>query len=226
MTFWRWALVAGASFLLAVAVTVAGLVALRPVVSPGHGEPVPLLAPPYFTSAEVVEAERCDQWGAQPGKLVHPDLAGEEYYWSTPQQVCRLADSDGDPDQIALVIQGRADTLGIGTALDRSGAFRLLAGSCAEHPEAACISTWYVNDPTVDWQGLTEVTSATSRDVYINLAGIGGAPPPDRHDLAHVVCHEVLHGVGVSHHWSDFGCAGPNWGQTTPSEAEIAAAGR
>ena len=40
------------------------------------------------------------------------------------------------------------------------------------------------------------------------------------------LCHEVLHGVGVSHHWSDFGCAGPNWGQTTPSEAEIAAAGR
>lgn len=189
------------------------------------GPPVRTSAPKptSWSDPKLIKPDGCAQWGDQPGDLAETS-DGQHFTWATPHIVCRLTDRDADPSRVQVAIQGDVDVSSFTESLATGPHFLFVEGGCKANPAAACITTQWTSDTTVPWQGHAEPVSSADRLVTINQVTSRGTKLTGT-DLDHVVCHEMGHALGISHHWQDVGCLGPNWSQTTLSEAELAVLG-
>ena len=179
------------------------------------------MSAPWFTAPYAADPQRCSQWGGQAGEHVgdYTQLGAARTFWEHPEQVCRLTDNDGDPDVLSVAVEGEVDVSTMAYALGDVPGLDLRLGRCRDQPGSACITAAYTDEPGAEWQGRSTVTGPSSRMILVNHGN--AAYPLTSTDIEHVTCHELLHGLGVSHHWQENGCLSPDWTQTVPSRSEI-----
>lgn len=122
--------------------------------------------------------------------------------------VCPLMAPDGRHAS-RVVIDG---DLGDAPARVESGRVGLtfMAGRCGDHPDLPCIDVRRGDGGDHEWLGLTTNITPSHRSVVL----------ADDSDV--VTCHELLHAVGVAHHWQRDGCLSSVREDAEPSAAELA----